>query len=299
VVADHDQKAYLQAGGNRPAAVWVNHDRCEVSASLKAGANPLLLRYDRPGRGSFVLSADPSAAPGDDESVFSPAAYWIWYPNDQGTVANRFFRKAFELGDVSSKARLRITCDNAYMAYVNGQGIGAGSQWERVQEYDVAPHLKRGANVIAIAAHNDGDAAGLIVELTPGPATDATWRCAKTEEEGWRSIGFDDGRWTKAEQVSNFADSLWAKHQMGPPRVDAPVATAAPTLKISPLAMCWYNKPGILQFDPRPEVAKPAGWYRFTGAARPARHDHYYSRQGARLGEWQGTHCRPAGSRRE
>ena len=51
---------------------------------------------------------------------------------------------------------------------------------------------------------------------------------------------------------------------MGPPRLDAPVATAAPTLKVSPLAMSWYNKPGILQFDPRPEAAKPAGWYRFT-----------------------------------
>ena len=66
VVAERDQKAYMQAGGNRPAAVWVNHDRCEVSASLKTGANPLLLRYDRPGRGSFVLSANPSAALAED-----------------------------------------------------------------------------------------------------------------------------------------------------------------------------------------------------------------------------------------
>jgi hypothetical protein len=264
VVADRDQTAYPQAGGNLPSAVWLNHDRCEKSASLKAGANPLLLRYDRPGRGSFVLSANPSAAPGEDERVFSPAAYWIWYPDDQGTAADRFFRRAFELGDVSSKGRLRITCDNAYTAYVNGQRIGAGNNWERVQEYDVGPYLKHGANVIAIAAHNDGDAAGLIAVLTPGPVTDATWRCAKSEEEGWRSKDFDDVRWTKAEQVSNFAESLWAKHQMGPPRLDASVAASAPTLEVSPLAMSWYNNPGILQFDPRPEVAKPAGWYRFT-----------------------------------
>jgi hypothetical protein len=33
-----------------------------------------------------------------------------------------------------------------------------------------------------------------------------------------------------------------------------------------PLAMRWYNKPGILQFDMLPEDKQPVGWYRFTSS---------------------------------
>ncbi|MEN6609154.1 MAG: glycosylhydrolase-like jelly roll fold domain-containing protein, partial [Bryobacteraceae bacterium] len=31
-----------------------------------------------------------------------------------------------------------------------------------------------------------------------------------------------------------------------------------------PLASPWYNKPGVLPLDTRPEVSRPTGWYRFT-----------------------------------
>ncbi|MCX6344669.1 MAG: hypothetical protein NT018_06310 [Armatimonadetes bacterium] len=31
-----------------------------------------------------------------------------------------------------------------------------------------------------------------------------------------------------------------------------------------PLAMKWYQKPGVLQYDPMPELEKPVGWYKFT-----------------------------------
>ena len=30
------------------------------------------------------------------------------------------------------------------------------------------------------------------------------------------------------------------------------------------MAMSWFNQPGLLPFDTRPQEAKPAGWYRFT-----------------------------------
>ena len=31
-----------------------------------------------------------------------------------------------------------------------------------------------------------------------------------------------------------------------------------------PLASRWYNRPGLLTYDVRPQTAQPAGWYRFT-----------------------------------
>jgi hypothetical protein len=32
----------------------------------------------------------------------------------------------------------------------------------------------------------------------------------------------------------------------------------------APLAMKWFGDPSVLPFDTRPQVAQPAGWYRFT-----------------------------------
>ena len=39
-----------------------------------------------------------------------------------------------------------------------------------------------------------------------------------------------------------------------PPRAD----------QVSPLAMRWYGRRGVLPYDTRPQVARPAGWYRFV-----------------------------------
>jgi hypothetical protein len=273
VPAGRESQAQVLRGGMKPSAVWLNGSRLEPLArkvQLKSGPNTLLLRYDGPGRGHFVLDTSGATDLQRDDDVFSPAASWIWYPHDAESVADRFFRKSFEVAEVPAKARLRITCDNAYTVYVNGQPVGRGSRWQSIEQYDVAKHIARGKNVIAVAAHNDGGPAGLIAELTlTGPnaqtirlATDATWRCSPKEDHGWREAGFDDGRWARAEPISPFEESLWAQHPQGPPAL---VALDEPPRadQVSPLAMRWHNRPGIPPYDIRPQVARPAGWYRF------------------------------------
>jgi hypothetical protein len=150
----------------------------------------------------------------------------------------------------------------------------------------VTRRLQVGANVIAVLARNEGADAGLIAEI-PGDfteprsgdlaerrqsaetplqsliSTDATWLCADKEEPGWRDADFDASRWAKVWPVSHFEDSLWAKHQQGPPRMEAPLPTG-PLANIGSLAMSWFNQPGLLPFDTRPQDARPAGWYRFV-----------------------------------
>jgi len=57
-VVDSDVQARVIAGGLKPASVYVNGRVLQASdsvVSLKAGRNPVLLRYDGPGRGHFVL----------------------------------------------------------------------------------------------------------------------------------------------------------------------------------------------------------------------------------------------------
>ena len=66
-VVREDTTAAAASGGNRPAAVYVNGarmDRPDARLALKAGANPLLLRFDAPGRGHFVLERAGAPAPG-------------------------------------------------------------------------------------------------------------------------------------------------------------------------------------------------------------------------------------------
>jgi hypothetical protein len=256
VAAPREMTAYALTGALKPAGVWLNGTVVKGSQlKLKPGPNPLLLRYDQPGRTFFVAST--TAAPASDETdAFTPAAFWIWYPNDK-TAADRWFRKAFDLGQVPARARLRITCDNAYEVAVNGTPVGSGRRWERVQDYDVSRALRAGRNEIVVQAHNDGDAAGLIAELIAGTtriATDRTWRCTTTR----------NGELVDAEQLASFAESLWYKHPQGPPRIEEPAAEQRPKFRLSPLAMSWWNNPAVLPFDARPDENAPVGWYRFN-----------------------------------
>ncbi len=256
VTAPRDLTAYALTGPLKPAKVWLNGAAVAgATLSLKAGVNPLLLRYDRPGRTYFVASTVPAAS-AEEAEPFSPAAVWIWYPGDTAT-ADRWFRKSFELGQVPAHARLRLTADNGYEVSVNGTIVGNGSRWETVQEYDVTRTLRAGRNEIVVRGHNDGGAAGLIAELTAGAVrvgTDRTWRCATTAA----------GELVDAEVVSTFAESLWARHAQGPPRLEAPASNEQPVFKESPLAMTWWTNTALLRFDAKAGPAQPVGWYRFT-----------------------------------
>jgi hypothetical protein len=91
VAASRPVSARLLVGGNLPTAAWINHDAVTGAAAgvqLRAGANPLLLRYDQVGRGYAVVDVaqpggqtEPAA---DDDSVVrvSPLAMF-WYGKDR------------------------------------------------------------------------------------------------------------------------------------------------------------------------------------------------------------------------
>ncbi|MCX6906012.1 MAG: glycosyl hydrolase, partial [Verrucomicrobia bacterium] len=241
VLAPRDMTACALTGDLKPAQVWLNGEvATNTTLKLKAGANPLVLQYTKPGRAYFVVSTGEARAEAG-EAIFSPSAFWIWYPGET-LAADRWFRKAFELDQAPAQARLRITCDNSYTAAINGVEIGSGSQWEKVQEYDVAKALRAGRNEITVRARNDGGAAGLIAELTAGArrvATDRTWRVAKTAT----------GEPVDAEPLASFADSMWYKHQHGPPKLEALATSEPPKFKASPLATSWWKNPQVLPFD--------------------------------------------------
>ena len=258
----------LSCGGLTPARAWLNGAALDPQAAqvdLRAGANALLLRYDGIGRGWAVVGATGGVArAAGGTAPFSAAAKWIWWPGERDGTATRHFRRDFALPDKPISARLRITCDNGYRASVNGHEIGAGSDWTRVQEYDVKPLLVAGANVIEVEARNAGGEAGLIAELTArGRQGD---ECAVGTDAQWRAAPGRGATDVAAEVIAPFAESLWGRHKDGPPRLDAaPVAAdGAAQPWNSELAMRWYRDAGRRPFDTRPQERAPAGWYRFV-----------------------------------
>lgn len=256
VPAEKPLTAHLVHGGLTPAAVWVNQQPARETATLHAGSNPVLVRYDKAGRGHFVMSKVKLADSAAKAQPFSPSAHWIWYP-ETPTHADRWFKKHFNITKPPAMARLRITCDNSYILTINGSEVGSGNDWKAIQEWDVAKFLKKGENEIVIHASNTGDSAGLIAELIAGKAqlpTDATWMAAKSAD--------DDG--VPAASLGVYQKGLWALHPTGPPKLDATAATGKPVFEDKPLAMKWWKDPAILPFDVSPQIVKPEGLYRFT-----------------------------------
>src|SRR4051812_40199371 len=133
---------------------------------------------------------------------------WIWHPTpDLANVPaeTRYFRKTFELAGTPAKARLAITADNEFSVSVNGQEIGAGSNFQKVYLFDVTGQVKQGKNVLAVKGVNGGGPAGVVAKLLitlGGDAhetaivSDASWKSAASEKADWTKPDFDDADWS-------------------------------------------------------------------------------------------------------
>ena len=165
-------------------------------------------------------------------------AVWIWPEHYSWDNYNSFglFRKAFVLKTLPRKAPLYITADQSYNLYINGAFVARGpargfqSHWP-YDEIDVAAHLRKGRNIIAVRAHNPSFSnyqyltqgnAGFLMAADFGAVkllTDGSWKAtkdhgvsqntvpsslqlfsqeqvdARVSPQGWTQIDFDDSKW--------------------------------------------------------------------------------------------------------
>jgi len=189
---------------------------------------------------------------------------WIWaaekMPQRNAFVA---FRRRFAYE--SGPATLRLTADSRYTAYVNGIYLGHGpvrcwpAHW-RYDTYDLAPHLRRGDNVLAVLVNHFGEGTfqylpgppGLLAQIDlAGTAvfTDEAWLAEAApgfvsatprisvqeafEEqfdarraEPWTQPGYEDGSWPRAQALRPAHDGF---HCELLPR-DIPFLTQEPVL---------------------------------------------------------------------
>jgi signal transduction histidine kinase len=128
---------------------------------------------------------------------FSDMGSWIWGAKTTDRQTCRFW-KSFEIPDGSKieRARLRITADNEYTLYLDGQELGRDAEWRHLYEYDITALLAAGRHVLAVDVYNSFNEAGMILGLRIGLAdgrvvsvkSDQSWVVACDGVPGWENV---------------------------------------------------------------------------------------------------------------
>ncbi len=161
-----------------------------------------------------------------------PTVKWIWNSKSARTETI-YARRQWTLSTPLKSSKLSITCDNGFTAFVNGQKVGSGSQWETHYEFDIKKYLHNGDNVLAVEAHNEGQAAGLAAKVklvaangvTRHIVSDNEWIVANKKAPGWMAPSVDTTGWKNAVVAGKMGDTPWGDVFSKKPGL--PVAVAA------------------------------------------------------------------------
>ncbi len=197
-----------------------------------------MITVDGRGQGGQVaaiqatLSANRKPLP-QTSSAQAAEAKWIWNSTDalHDKGGRVLFRKVINLDSIPKRAIVAGTCDNELVIYVNGKKVAEGTEWTRPVSAEITPHLKRGANVIAVEATNwpdvennkgtqvtNANPAGLLVwaggfdgsTLKWSAASDQTWQWAKPASRDWKTNPRANSGWKQAELLPPGA-IIWGK----------------------------------------------------------------------------------------
>ncbi|NQT51816.1 alpha-L-rhamnosidase N-terminal domain-containing protein, partial [bacterium] len=191
------------------------------------------------------------------------AGHWIW-TRDDTPERNAFVRFRRQVAYTGGPATLHITADSRYWLWVNGEFLGHGpvrawpSHW-KYDTYDLAPHFRKGDNVVAVLVQHFGEGnfqynlapPGLLAELKLADrviVSDSQWRAAPEpalaamaprisvqeafeeqfdarEASDWTARDYDDSRWPTAVAVRHARDGHFGYEPRG-----IPFLTAEPVL---------------------------------------------------------------------
>jgi signal transduction histidine kinase len=149
---------------------------------------------------------------------------WIWETNALNKQTVRFWR-AFEIpaGAKITNATLRITVDNGYTLYLDGNELGRGSDWRTVTKYDVTQLLAPGRHVLAVEAFNDRLEGGLIfglhVQFGNGREmeilSDGHWLVVTQPALHWTGLTKSNPAWHPAIVVGKIRQPPWNNWPIG------------------------------------------------------------------------------------
>jgi len=144
---------------------------------------------------------------------------WIWASETRDQQTCRFW-KSFTIQDASSirSAILRITADNYYHVFLDGEEIGQGAEWRTLTAYDLSLLFgKSDTHVFAVEAVNDFGAGGVILGLktelkngqTSFVGSDSSWRVVPNNERDWKTRLNASPSWPNAKIVGEAGLGSW------------------------------------------------------------------------------------------
>ncbi|MEE3373354.1 MAG: HEAT repeat domain-containing protein [Planctomycetota bacterium] len=134
----------------------------------------------------------------------------IWSSTAQRKDDAAWFAREFNLPRGVRRGELIITCDNEFIAYVNGNRVATSSDWTKPLRVALDDVLQPGSNVVAIEARNQGGPAGLIASIEwtlpsgqrAGIATNPTWQFSRQPPANWIVRGTSTGTWSLSVDVT-------------------------------------------------------------------------------------------------
>jgi putative heme-binding domain-containing protein len=169
--------------------------------------------------GLLAFCLTPTRTPAADEPPKKTEAEpaWIWVaarPDREQTV---YFRKEFVLDAPARGAQLVGACDNRMTVYLNGERVAEGKDWQTPTFADVTKQVKRGRNILAVEAKNEGGSAGLLLRLVfesnrkplASVVTDGSWLTSETPVQAWQAPGYNDSTWSAARVVGTLGGGPW------------------------------------------------------------------------------------------
>lgn len=140
---------------------------------------------------------------------------WIWSAPSGSEGERAWLFREFDLAAAPERALLSGTCDNRMRVLVNGEDALASTTWERPVRAEVTGLLRKGRNVIAVEARNEGGPAGLELALELDGehhlVTDASWSAADEAPEGWEDADFDPRGLSAAHELNVLGQGPWGE----------------------------------------------------------------------------------------
>jgi len=140
---------------------------------------------------------------GQDNQAFTEAAKWIWDDKNNHSKQTLYFTKSIDLKDVPRNAHLVYTCDDESEFFINGEKVASNSLWYEPVSINTSKYFKKGENILAVQATNNGGPGALIAQLEIIPSsgakqthvTDKSWKFSEQEPKGeqWKIKGLVAG----------------------------------------------------------------------------------------------------------
>ena len=170
------------------------------------------------------------------------ALRWIWSEADAASRAPAetiYLHKLVILDETPSSAWAVAACDNSFTLYVNGTKVATGSDWNQPNLLDLRSYLKKGTNLIAVAAVNH-------TRENKQPPTDAAARNTEANPAGFIFVATIQGANTSTALVSDRSWQWSRRKSQNWMKPGAMLTGAQPAAELGSASLAPWNAGGSL-----------------------------------------------------